>query len=99
MARDKKPGSWKVPLAGFGGFLLGAATVLLVVYLYGQLSGHQQQPRAVSPPPPMGAPSRIAPPPFPTPAAPPAQGTTPPQIPGSSPSAPVTEATPSLPPA
>ena len=99
MAGDKKPGSWKVPLAGFGGFLLGAATVLLVVYLYGQLSGHQQQPRPVSPPPPMAAPSRIAPPPFPAPAEAPAQGTAPSEIPGMSPNAPVTEANPSLPPA
>jgi murein DD-endopeptidase MepM/ murein hydrolase activator NlpD len=94
MAGNKKPGSWKVPLAGFGGFILGAATVLLVVYLYGQLSGRQQPARTVSPPPPMAAPSPspIATPPFPAPAAPP-------QIPGSSPTAPVTEATPSVPPA
>jgi murein DD-endopeptidase MepM/ murein hydrolase activator NlpD len=99
MAGDKKPGSWKVPLAGFGGFILGAATVLLVVYLYGQLSGRQQQPRAVSPPPPMAAPPPIATPPFPVPAAPPTQGAAPPEIPGSSPTAPVTEATPGLPPA
>jgi murein DD-endopeptidase MepM/ murein hydrolase activator NlpD len=101
MAGDKKPGSWKVPLAGFGGFILGAATVLLVVYLYGQLSGRPQPPRTVSPPPPMAAPSPspVAPPPFPVPAATPTQGTAPPEIPGTSPTAPVTEATPSLPPA
>jgi murein DD-endopeptidase MepM/ murein hydrolase activator NlpD len=92
MAGDKKPGSLKVPLAGLGGFILGAATVLLVVYLYGRLSGRPQEPRTVSPPPPMAAPSQVAPPPFPASAAPP-------QIPGSSPNAPVTEATPSLPPA
>jgi peptidoglycan LD-endopeptidase LytH len=101
MSRDKKPGSWKVPLAGFGGFILGAATVLLVVYLYGQFSGRPQPPRAVSPPPPMAAPSPspVAPLPFPVPATPPAQGAAPPQIPGTSPTAPVTEATPALPPA
>jgi murein DD-endopeptidase MepM/ murein hydrolase activator NlpD len=85
MSREKKPGSWKVPLAGFGGFILGAATVLLVVYLYGQLSGRPPQSRTISPPPPMPAPS-------PSPVAPP-------QIPGTSPTAPVTEATPALPPA
>jgi len=105
MAGDKKPGSWKVPLAGFGGFILGAATVLLVVYLYGQISGRLQPARTVSPPPPMAAPSPlsspspIARPPFPAPAAPPTQGAAPPEIPGSSPTAPVTEATPGLPPA
>jgi len=94
MAGDKKPGSLKVPLAGLGGFILGAATVLLVVYLYGQLSGRPPVPRTVSPPPPMAAPSPspVAPPPFHAPAAPP-------QIPGTSPTAPVTEATPALPPA
>src|SRR3954449_5412600 len=64
MARDKKPGSLKVPLAGLGGFILGAATVLLVVYLYGQLSGRPPVPRTVSPLPPPRAP------PAPPPAAP-----------------------------
>lgn len=53
MSPDKKPGSLKVPLAGLGGFILGAATVLLVVYLYGQLSGHPAVTRTVSPPPPV----------------------------------------------
>ncbi|HEX4964498.1 MAG TPA: M23 family metallopeptidase [Thermoanaerobaculia bacterium] len=52
MAGDKKPGSLKVPLAGLGGFILGAATVLLVVILYGQWSGQPQGPRTVSPPAP-----------------------------------------------
>lgn len=64
MAGEKKPGSWKVPLAGLGGFILGAATVLLVVTLYGQLGGRPPEPRTVSPPPPMAAS------PAPTPAAP-----------------------------
>jgi murein DD-endopeptidase MepM/ murein hydrolase activator NlpD len=101
MGRDKKPGSLKVPLAGLGGFILGAATVLLVVYLYGQLSGRPPEPRTITPPPPMAAPSTtpVAPPLFPAPAAPPTQGAAPPQIPGTSPTAPVTEATPALPPA
>jgi len=34
MAGERKRGSWKVPLAGLLGFALGAATVLLVVWLY-----------------------------------------------------------------
>jgi peptidoglycan LD-endopeptidase LytH len=57
MSRDKKPGSLKVPLAGLGGFILGAATVLLVVYLYGQLTGRPPESRTLTPPPPMPAPS------------------------------------------
>ena len=32
---ERKRGSWKVPFAGLAGFALGAATVLLVVWLYG----------------------------------------------------------------
>ncbi|MBW8877913.1 MAG: M23 family metallopeptidase [Acidobacteria bacterium] len=66
MAGEKKPGSWKVPLAGLGGFILGAATVLLVVTLYGRFSGRTREPRTVSPPPPVAA--SPAPP---VPAAPP----------------------------
>lgn len=90
MARDKKPGSLKVPLAGLGGFILGAATVLLVVYLYGQLSGRPQEPRTISPPPPMAAPtpSSAAPPRMPAP------GTTATPAPES----PATEISPALPP-
>ena len=96
MARDKKPGSLKVPLAGLGGFVLGAATVLLVVYLYGQLSGRPQETRTISPPPPMAAPT-------PSSAVPPAQ-VQPPRIPGAEPTAtpapqaPATEVSPALPP-
>jgi len=33
MAREKK--SWRMPLTGLAGFALGAATVLLIVWLYG----------------------------------------------------------------
>ena len=69
MAGEKKPGSLKVPLAGLGGFILGAATVLLVVTLYGRFSGRPQEPRTISPPPPMAA--------SPAPAPTPAPGTTP----------------------
>ncbi|HSS76778.1 MAG TPA: M23 family metallopeptidase, partial [Thermoanaerobaculia bacterium] len=96
MARDKKPGSLKVPLAGMGGFILGAATVLLVVYLYGQLSGRPQVPRTISPPPPMAAPT-------PSSIVPPARETAPPPIPGAettatpAPEAPATETSPALP--
>ena len=96
MSRDKKPGSLKVPLAGLGGFILGAATVLLVVFLYGQLSGRPPEPRTVSPPPPMAAPSTPS-------AAPPARETEAPRLPGPeatvtpAPGAPVTEASPALP--
>lgn len=36
MAEGRKRGSWKVPLAGFVGFALGSATVLLIVWLYGE---------------------------------------------------------------
>jgi murein DD-endopeptidase MepM/ murein hydrolase activator NlpD len=69
MAGEKKPGSWKVPLAGLGGFILGAATVLLVVVLYGRFSGTSPGPRTVSPPPPGTATPTpgIAPAPVPTP--------------------------------
>jgi murein DD-endopeptidase MepM/ murein hydrolase activator NlpD len=42
MAREKK--SWRVPLAGLAGFTLGAATVLLIVWLYG--GGRTAPPRA-----------------------------------------------------
>jgi peptidoglycan LD-endopeptidase LytH len=93
MRRDKKPGSLKVPLAGLGGFILGAATVLLVVYLYGQLSGRPQEPRTISPPPPMAAPS-------PSSVAPPTPGAVPPRLPGpgaSNTTPPVTEVSPALP--
>src|SRR5947199_3873994 len=82
MAGEKKPGSLKVPLAGLGGFILGAATVLLVVMLYGRFGGRPQEPRTVSPPPPLpanpaptpsapGAQRPAAPPPAVLPAAPP----------------------------
>src|SRR3954464_2933834 len=92
MARDKKPGSLKVPLAGLGGFILGAATVLLVVYLYGQLSGRPPVPRTVSPPPPMpAAPSGPS-------AVPPARQVTPPPVPGPEATEPASPALPAVPP-
>jgi peptidoglycan LD-endopeptidase LytH len=106
MAREKKPGSWKVPLAGLGGFILGAATVLLVVYLYGQLSGRPQQPRTVSPPPPGAAspapaPAQITPsapgaerPPIPAPGAPAPV----PPVPAAPPATPATSPLPAAPP-
>jgi peptidoglycan LD-endopeptidase LytH len=93
MARDKKPGSLKVPLAGLGGFILGAATVLLVVYLYGQLSGRPQEPRTISPPPPMAAPT-------PSSVLPTAREAESPRIPGpeaTEPTAPATTPSPALP--
>ncbi len=43
MARERK--SWRVPLTGLAGFALGAATVLLIVWLYG---GGTSAPRAGS---------------------------------------------------
>jgi murein DD-endopeptidase MepM/ murein hydrolase activator NlpD len=43
MARERK--SWRVPLTGLAGFALGAATVLLIVWLYG---GGTSAPRAES---------------------------------------------------
>lgn len=90
MAGEKKPGSLKVPLAGLGGFILGAATVLLVVTLYGRFSGRPQEPRTISPPPPMAA----SPAPAPTPA--PVPGTTP--ILPPAPSGPAASPRPAVPP-
>ncbi|HEX3556170.1 MAG TPA: M23 family metallopeptidase [Thermoanaerobaculia bacterium] len=80
----------KVPLAGLGGFILGAATVLLVVTLYGRFSGRPQEPRTISPPPPMAA----SPAPAPTPA--PVPGTTP--ILPPAPSGPAASPRPAVPP-
>ncbi len=48
MARERK--SWRVPLAGLAGFALGAATVLLIVWLYG--GGTRTAPPAASAPVP-----------------------------------------------
>lgn len=58
---ERKRGSWKVPLAGLAGFALGAATVLLVVWLYGE---EAEAPRGGAPPAgtPPTAPAQTAPP-------------------------------------
>jgi murein DD-endopeptidase MepM/ murein hydrolase activator NlpD len=50
MARERK--SWRVPLAGLAGFALGAATVLLIVWLYGggaRTAPPMEAPRALPP--------------------------------------------------
>ena len=60
---EKKKG-WQVPLAGLAGFVLGAATVLLVVWLYRK---EQVFPRPPAAPPVAATP---APAPEPSPAAP-----------------------------
>jgi peptidoglycan LD-endopeptidase LytH len=70
MAREKK--SWRVPLAGLAGFALGAATVLLIVWLYG--GGKAAPPRAESP----IAPSPVSPETSTTPPSAPRPGTPPP---------------------
>ena len=63
MAAERKRGGWKVPFAGLAGFVLGAATVLLVVWLYGKI----EAPPAASAPPPAAVPPLAA---TPAPAAP-----------------------------
>jgi murein DD-endopeptidase MepM/ murein hydrolase activator NlpD len=66
---EKKSGS-RVVLAGLGGFLLGAATILLVLWLYTSQSRPRPEPVPVAPPPastPAPAPTAT---PAPTPAAP-----------------------------
>jgi murein DD-endopeptidase MepM/ murein hydrolase activator NlpD len=76
-AREKKQGGWKVYLAGLAGFVLGAATVLLIVALYGQ--------EGTSPPPVASAPpssATPAPAPVPPPATAPPQTRIPFAVPG-----------------
>jgi murein DD-endopeptidase MepM/ murein hydrolase activator NlpD len=71
MAKERK--GLPVPLAGLAGFALGAATVLLIVWLYGGSHGGST---ASAPPAP--APSSQAPPPvYPAPAPEPHPGTPP----------------------
>ncbi len=65
---EKKRGSWKVPFAGLAGFALGAATVLLIVWLYGGGSPPEAAPpfgRAPAPaaPPAVSTPPSSTPPP------------------------------------
>jgi murein DD-endopeptidase MepM/ murein hydrolase activator NlpD len=64
---SRKPGERSVGLAVFGGFVLGAATVLLIVWAYGVRWRGQPEVAVTSPAP---APP-VATPPAPTPAAPP----------------------------
>lgn len=72
---EKKKG-WQVPLAGCAGFALGAATVLLVVWLYRK---EQQVPSAPPAAPPVSATPSPAPrPQVPSPVRPPARPTVPP---------------------
>jgi murein DD-endopeptidase MepM/ murein hydrolase activator NlpD len=76
LAREKK--SWRIPLTGLAGFALGAATVLLIVWLYGGGFGGNR----TAAPAPSGAtvPAVPAPspPPAPSQAAPRAQAPAPP---------------------
>jgi peptidoglycan LD-endopeptidase LytH len=74
MAKERK--SWRVPLAGLAGFALGAATVLLIVWLYG---GGTRPAPPVSAPPVASAPSPAAPA-EPRPGTPPPVATAPPPL-------------------
>jgi murein DD-endopeptidase MepM/ murein hydrolase activator NlpD len=68
MRRENEKKTSPVVLAGLGGFLLGAATILLVVWIYGTQRGTPAVPNV---PPPVPAPSQTpAPTPEPTPALP-----------------------------
>jgi murein DD-endopeptidase MepM/ murein hydrolase activator NlpD len=69
MTGERKRSSWKVPLAGLAGFALGAATVLMVVWLYGK---EEQAPPVPSTPPVSATPAPTPEPsPTPPPSAPP----------------------------
>ena len=79
---ERKRGSWKVPFAGLAGFALGAATVLLVVWLYGeemaatragalQTGAPPTAPLQAPPPGSQTPPPTTTPPVLTTPAAPP----------------------------
>jgi peptidoglycan LD-endopeptidase LytH len=69
VAGESKRGSWKVPLAGLAGFALGAATVLLVLWLYGG-GGWQRSETPPTTAPPAAAPAPTQPAPQPVPAPP-----------------------------
>jgi len=58
MGEGRKRGSWKVPLAGFAGFTLGAATVLLIVWLYGEGAAPSAGPQTAAPAPAAAMPSQ-----------------------------------------
>jgi murein DD-endopeptidase MepM/ murein hydrolase activator NlpD len=77
MAGERK--SWRVPLAGLAGFAVGAATVLLIVWLYGGglTGGAPGEPAAA--PPPATPPMAQGPAPQ-VPAAPPVQAPPPPPM-------------------
>jgi murein DD-endopeptidase MepM/ murein hydrolase activator NlpD len=69
---SRKPGERPIGLAVFGGFVLGAATVLLVVWAYGARWRGEPQAAAPQPVPPPSVPypAPAVPVPVPTPAAP-----------------------------
>ena len=69
MTGERKRGSWKVPLAGLAGFAMGAATVLLVVWLYRKEQAPPARPPAEIPP--VAATPAPAPTPAPQPQVPP----------------------------
>ncbi len=87
---SRKPGERPIGLAVFGGFVLGAATVLLVVWAYGA-RWHGEPPATVPPPPQQVPPPSVS---YPAPAAP---------VPGPAPAAPIPSnppaASPAAPPA
>jgi murein DD-endopeptidase MepM/ murein hydrolase activator NlpD len=67
VAGERKRGSWKVPLAGLAGFALGAATVLLILWLYGGGRFPGAAPPVVTAPPAASAPVPTTPAPSPAP--------------------------------
>ena len=65
---ERRRGGWRVPLAGLAGFALGAATVLLIVWLYGKAAAPRTgappsaAPPQTTPAPPTTTPPVLAPP-------------------------------------
>lgn len=65
---ERRRGGWRVPLAGLAGFALGAATVLLIVWLYGRVEAPRTgappsaAPPQTTPAPPTTTPPVLAPP-------------------------------------
>jgi murein DD-endopeptidase MepM/ murein hydrolase activator NlpD len=78
MAGERKRGGWKVPLAGLAGFALGAATVLLIVWLYGKSEAPRMAAPPAASPPAAQTPSTAQP--TPLQAAPPPPAVTPPVL-------------------